>query len=195
MSITEATAAADPDDRARARRRVGQRLSLTREETAEPGRRRRLIFWICRYLPAEVAGTAAMIAAGLLVTFWTTAPVAIALAALVGESLGFYLVLAVTIYGEQAAQTVGGRHGRRRAVARTFALLLAEFGPAELLDSLLIRPAALVLGVLVLPDPVWGLLAGKLVADLVFYALAAGAFTLTDRAGLREARPRVEVAP
>ena len=135
-----------------------------------------------------------MIAAGLLVTLWTTAPVAIALAALVGESLGFYLVLAVTIYGEQASQTVTGSHGRGRAVTRTVALLLAEFGPAELLDSLLIRPAALVLGVLVLPDPVWGLLAGKLVADLVFYALAAGAFTLTDRTGLREARPRAEVA-
>ena len=50
-------------------------------------------------------------------------------------------------------------------------------------DSLLIRPAALFLGVLVLPDPVWGMLAGKIVADLVFYAIAAGAFTLTDRAG------------
>jgi hypothetical protein len=156
-------------------------------------RRRRLLFWVCRYLPAEVAGTAAMILAGLAVTFWTTSPIAIALAALVGESLGFYLVLAVTIYGEQAPQTVGGPHGRRRAVTRTLLLLLAEFGPAELLDSLLIRPAALFLGVLVLPDPVWGLLAGKVVADLVFYAMAAGAFTFTDRAGLRVARPAAEV--
>ena len=75
-------------------------------------------------------------------------------------------------------------------------LLLAEFGPAELLDSLLIRPAALFLGVLLLPDPVWGLLAGKIVADLVFYAMAAGAFTFTDRAGLRVVRgPQAEVAP
>jgi len=195
MSITEASTARADATTAPAVLTVEGGAVSADEEPAEPGRRRRrLVFWICRYLPAEVAGTAAMIVAGLLVTFWTTAPIAIALAALVGESLGFYLVLAVTIYGEQASQTVTGSHGRGRAVTRTFALLLAEFGPAELLDSLLIRPAALVLGVLVLPDPVWGLLAGKLVADLVFYALAAGAFTLTDRAGLREARPRVEVA-
>jgi len=164
-------------------------------EAVETGRRRRrLLFWIFRYLPAEVAGTAAMIAAGLLVTFWTTAPLAIALAAVVGESLGFYLVLAVTIYGEQAPQTIGAPHGRRWAVRRTLLLLLAEFGPAELLDSLLIRPAALFLGVLILADPVWGMLAGKIVADLVFYAFAAGAFTFTDRAGLRVARPRTGAA-
>jgi hypothetical protein len=166
------------------------------EGAAAPGRRRRrLLFWVRRYLPAEIAGTAAMIAAGMLVTLWTTAPIAIALAALLGESLGFYLVLAVTIYGEQAAQTRNGPHGRRRAATRTVLLLLAEFGPAELLDSLLIRPAALFLGVLVLPDAVWGLLAGKILADLVFYAMAAGAFTFTDRAGLRVVRPQAEVAP
>src|SRR4051812_41634264 len=110
-------------------------------EPVAPGRRRRLLFWVCRYLPAEIAGTAAMLVAGLLVTTWTTAPIAIAIAALLGESLGFYLVLAVAIYGEQAAQTLGAPHGRRRAVTRTLLLLLAEFGPSELLDSLLIRPA------------------------------------------------------
>jgi hypothetical protein len=159
---------------------------------AEP--RRRLLFWIRRYLPAEIAGTAAMLIAGLLVTAWTTAPVAIAFAALLGESLGFYLVLAGSIYAEQSAQTAAGAHAQRRAITRTLLLLLAEFGPAELLDSLLIRPAALLLGVLVLPGPVWGLLAGKIVADLLFYALAAGAFTLTDRTGLRVAHPRREVA-
>ena len=62
-------------------------------------------------------------------------------------------------------------------------LLVAEFGVAELLDTLLIRPAALMLGVWLLPDPLWGLLAGKVVADIVFYAIAAGAFTVTARPG------------
>ena len=44
------------------------------------------------------------------------------------------------------------------------------------------------LGVWLLPDPVWGLLAGKVVADIIFYAIAAGAFTVTDKAGLRDGR-------
>lgn len=142
------------------------------------------VFWVVRYLPAEIVGTAAMLLAGTLVTIWTDNAVAVALAALVGESLGFYGVLAVTIYSEQArvAQSL------RAAIGRTGLLLIAEFGLAELLDTLVIRPVALMLGVWLLSDPFWGLLAGKVAADIVFYAVAAGAFTVTDNTGLRESR-------
>jgi hypothetical protein len=158
------------------------------QTAAAPPRRRGLVFWIVRYLPAEIVGTAAMIAAGLAVTVWTDQPALIAFAALLGEIVGFYIVLAITIYAEQAPIS----DSRRRALIRTFLLLIAEFGAAELLDTLLIRPAALLVGVLLLPDPMWGLLAGKVVADVIFYAIAAGAFTLTAKAGLRERRPSRE---
>jgi hypothetical protein len=149
-------------------------------------RRRGLVFWIVRYLPAEVVGTAAMVFAGLLATVWTDAAPLIALAALVGEIIGFYAVLAVTIFIEQAQVTAT----RRRAAGRTLMLLVAEFGAAEMLDTLLIRPAALMLGVWLIPDPLWGVLAGKVAADIVFYAIAAGAFTVTAKAGLRDGRRR-----
>jgi hypothetical protein len=148
-------------------------------------RRRGIAFWIVRYLPAEIVGTAAMVLAGLAVTVWTDAPALIALAALVGESLGFYLVLAITIYAEQTSVTPGWR----RALGRTLLLLVAEFGAAEILDTLLIRPAALMLGVWLVPDPMWGLLLGKVLADAIFYTIAAGAFTVTARTGLRNGRP------
>lgn len=160
---------------------------LTQAADATP-RRRGIVFWLVRYLPAEIVGTAAMVIAGLVVTIWTDNAAVIALAALVGEIIGFYTVLAITIYAEQVqvAQTI------RAAVGRTGLLLVAEFGIAEVLDTLLIRPAALMLGVWLLPDPLWGLLAGKIVADVVFYAIAAGAFTVTDKAGLRDGRRRQE---
>jgi len=153
--------------------------ALARPRTAAPLRpaRRGLVFWIVRYLPAEIAGTAAMIMAGLVVTTWTDAPAAIGLAALLGGMVGFYVVLAVTIYAEQteSAATFGS------AVTRTGLLLLAVVGTAELLDVLLIRPIALIVGVWLAPDPLWGLLGGKLVADVIFYSLAAGAVTATQR--------------
>jgi hypothetical protein len=152
---------------------------------AAPQKQRRgLVFWIVRYLPAEIAGTAAMVLAGLAVTIWTDSPALIAVAALLGEIVGFYLVLAITIYAEQAPVSPN----RRRAVGRTFLLLVAEFGVAEVLDTLLIRPAALMIGVWLIPDPLWGLLAGKIFADIIFYAIAAGAFTVTAKAGLRAGR-------
>lgn len=157
---------------------------------AEP-RRRGFVFWVVRYLPAEIVGTAAMIMAGLGITIWTDSPALIAIAALLGEIVGFYLVLAITIYIEQQAVSANWR----RAMIRTFFLLVAEFGAAELLDTLLIRPAALVAGVWLLPDPMWGLLAGKVFADVIFYAIAAGAFTLTDKTGLRDGRRSRERTP
>ncbi|HYJ51309.1 MAG TPA: hypothetical protein VEX12_15445 [Microbacterium sp.] len=162
-------------------------------ETANPvdePRRRGFAFWIVRYLPAEIVGTAAMIMAGLGVTIWTDSPALIAIAALLGEIVGFYLVLAITIYIEQQSVSADWR----RAIVRTFLLLVAEFGVAELLDTLLIRPAALVVGVWLLPDPMWGLLVGKVFADVIFYAIAAGAFTLTAKTGLRDGRRSREQA-
>ena len=163
--------------------------SLSRS-TEQATQGRGIGFWIVRYLPAEIAGTAAMILAGLGVTFWTDNPAIIALAALIGEIIGFYVVLILVIYFEQS-RVVGGH---RRAFARTMVLLIAEFGAAELLDTLLIRPAALLLGVWLVKDPVWGLLAGKVVADVIFYAIAAGAFTITDKTGLRDRRVQEGVA-
>lgn len=171
---------------------VEHAASAAIEEVADDGNRtgHGIRFWIHRYLPAEIVGTAALILAGFGVTAWTDAPAVIAIAALIGESIGFYAVLAFTVYLEQIRVVRPGRgitRSRRRAGVRTLLLLAAEFGPSELLDSLVIRPAALVLGVWLIPDPFWGLLAGKVVADIVFYAIAAGAFTVTDRTGLRGA--------
>ena len=102
--------------------------------------------------------------------------------AAVAGALLYYAVLAITIYIEQAPVS----RNRRVALGRTMMLLVAEFGVAELLDTLLLRPALLLAGVWLLGDPLWGLLAGKVVADIVFYAIAAGAFTITARTGLRD---------
>ncbi|GAA5202570.1 hypothetical protein [Microbacterium jejuense] len=158
--------------------------SADQTDTARPTRG--LAFWVVRYVPAELAGTAAMVIAGLLATMWTDVPALIALAALIGEIIGFYALLAVTVYLEQVQVTSTWR----QAAGRTALLLVAEFGAAELLDTLLIRPAALLVGVWLIPDPLWGMLAGKIAADIVFYAMAAGAFTLTARTGLRDGSRR-----
>ena len=54
--------------------------------------------------------------------------------------------------------------------------LLREFGPAEALDSFALRPLAMYAGPLVTGDLLTGTLLGKVVADLVFYAIAACAY-------------------
>ncbi|GAA2010377.1 hypothetical protein [Microbacterium ulmi] len=146
--------------------------------------------WICRYLPAQVVGTAALVLAGVGATFWTSSPVVIALAALAGESIGFTVVLALTIILDQPNASARGH----RADDRTARILGTHVGTAVAVDRLLVRPVALLLGVWLLSDPVWGLLAGKLVADVVF-AASAGSFSRARRTRLRGSRVAGERGP
>lgn len=154
-----------------------------------PRRWTRLWFWVRRYLPAEIAGTLAVVAAGLVVHDWSGSPLVTAGAATIAESFGFYAVIAVGIHREQRAVA----RTRRAAASRSLLLIVAEFGPAELLDSLLVRPGLIALAVWLLPGTLWALLVGKIFADLVFYVIAAGAFTITERTGLRQGTGTPEV--
>jgi hypothetical protein len=47
-----------------------------------------------------------------------------------------------------------------------------EFGPAELIDSVAIRPAAFYVGPLLFDSTVGGWIFGKLVSDVAFYLFA-----------------------
>jgi hypothetical protein len=59
--------------------------------------------------------------------------------------------------------------------------LAIEFGPAELLDSLLMRPIALTIGLTVMDSPILGALLGKLAADIVFYVPTIVSYELLNR--------------
>lgn len=158
------------------------------DEVASPpwGRGRRLVrqmlFWIRRYLPAELVGTASLFLASWVAEGLGAGVVLIAYAAVIGESLGFYAVLGVAVYREQRRLAPEGR--RTTLLRRTLLLLLAECGPAELLDSTLMRPLVLVISMYLLPAG-WALLVGKIVADVVFYITAGLCYTLTIRLRLR----------
>jgi hypothetical protein len=119
--------------------------------------------WLRRYLPAELICTPLALLCGSVTAELTGSSAAAALAATWGENLGFY--------GMMLGRELATRGGLRAlpAAARD---LFVEFGPAEALDSFLLRPATLYVGVTLAPAPVLGLFVGKLVADLGFYAPA-----------------------
>ncbi|HEY8198003.1 MAG TPA: FHA domain-containing protein [Gemmatimonadales bacterium] len=125
--------------------------------------------WVKRYGPSEVAGIAMALGASWLLQQATDNVLATAYAASVGEALGFYGSL-VTREMIQEAYHAGARRAPYGAseMIRTWRGLFLEFGPAELLDSGLIRPLAMAVGTRMLG---WGLgvVAGKGLADLVFY--------------------------
>jgi hypothetical protein len=119
--------------------------------------------WLRRYLPAELAGTtSALLCAWLASSFTPNAAVA-ALAFTWGENLAYY--------GLMLGRELRGRRGAR-AIGHAVRNLALEFGPAEALDSFLLRPACLLAALSLVPRPELGLIAGKLAADVTFYAPA-----------------------
>jgi hypothetical protein len=159
-------------------------------ELARPRWTRRAWFWVRRYGPAELACLITMLAASIGAARVTDSPPLLAVAAIAGATVGFYGVLLTAVLREQSALLAGQPRRVRRACVRTVGLLAAEFGVAEIADTFFLRPALMILGVILVGDAVWGLLLGKIVADVLFYVISGACFRLTQRSGIRLPRVR-----
>jgi hypothetical protein len=135
-------------------------MDATRMRPA-PQRRGRIRLWLRRYAPAEVAAALGAVASAAGADQFGM-PAATAYAATIGSGIAFYAVLLVHDVRRPGLRTVG-------SAARGLAV---EFGPAEVLDTLAVRPGAMLLGPLLLGGVTIGVLAGKVAADVVFYAIA-----------------------
>jgi hypothetical protein len=125
--------------------------------------------WLRRYGTAEVVGIGAALIAARLAESAGLHAIALAYAATIGENLGFYgtIVARQVAHDVRLARAVGDRYTGRR-IWKTTRDILIEFGPAELLDSFVIRPLAMGVGVRFLGRN-FGVILGKLVADITFY--------------------------
>jgi hypothetical protein len=150
----------------------------------------RWAFWVRRYGPAEVACLATMLAASVVAARLTSSPPLLAASAITGATIGFYGVLVVTVVREQRRLlTPDLPRYAVRVASRTTLLLSAEFGVAELLDTFVWRPVLMVSAVVLLGEPLWGLLAGKAAADVLFYVVSALGYRMTELTGIRTPRP------
>ncbi len=145
--------------------------------------------WIGRYLVAELAGLTTALLAALAVTSWDPDRLAIAAyASALGEGVGFYAGFLIVRY---LREEIDGPPRRRIAVI--VAAAVVEFGPAEIVDTALIRPAAMFLGSLATGNVIIGVLIGKVAADIVFYGLAITSYEVLVRRFLRRFRRSVSV--
>lgn len=152
-----------------------------------------MVQWIARYLPLEVLGTVTAVAGSWAAYEASGSIVVAALAGTIAEGVGYYALVVIRgIRGHLASQRVsrvGRRSGRAAfAIALTLRGMLAEFGPAEVLDTFLVRPALLIAAAAWLgPNPTaW--LVGKIAADVVFYVVAIASFELGRRVILPDDR-------
>ena len=136
--------------------------------------RGRMLVWLRRYLPPELAGTTAALVAALAVARHGAGDAV--LAASWAEGAGFYALVVARELRLQAA-----RRRPAAALAVTVREVVAEFGLAEAVDTILLRPLAMYAAAGLLGNLVAGVIAGKLLADVAFYGLAIPAYELRLR--------------
>lgn len=130
--------------------------------------------WLARFLPAEALGLVGSYLGYALCIRAGLPPLAAAYGAAFGENIGYYGAVCVRDWFALPAD--------KRSAGRVLRAMGHDFGLAEALDTLLIRPAATLAGVHLMGQAI-GIAAGKIVSDLVFYALA---ITLWERRRARE---------
>jgi hypothetical protein len=131
--------------------------------------------WLGRYGVAEVLGTAGALGGAELGFALSGNIVVGAYAGALGENLGFYGTMIWRLWRRaRRAQPELAAVATLLDVSRT---LVLEFGPAELLDTGIIRPLAMGLGMEAL-GRFWGALAGKLVGDALFYIPVIASYEL-----------------
>jgi len=152
-----------------------------------PAWRGRLREWLRRYLPAELLGTATALIGGLIAYEATGSLATAAIVASLSECVGYYgyfSLLEIRRHRDSVVKaTAAERPHKPPLLATIHAIrdLIIEFGPAELLDGVLLRPFLMFVGPQLLGGVAVGLLAGKIAADVVFYALAAVGYELVKR--------------
>ena len=175
----------EPVEHAGWRRESGRRSTGKRQLMADldaaPGLHVRE--WVRRYWLGEVVGTLAAIGGSWLLDRLTGNPIAAAYGGSVGESIGFYGVVTLRemLQDAHAAGTRQAPYDAPAALATTRKIFL-EFGPAELLDTALLRPALMGLGTQLLGRDL-GVLAGKLLADVAFYLPVIAAYEWRKKSG------------
>jgi len=140
--------------------------------------RRKGAEWLERYGIAEVAGLCTAVIGSFVVRALTGSEIAAAYGGAMGENVGYYGVIIgrEVVRDQRAAFALNRRYGLSGA-ARTARNLLFEFGLAELLDSTVLRPLAMGLGVRYFGRAL-GVVVGKFAADVTFYVPVICAYEL-----------------
>lgn len=131
--------------------------------------------WFGRYWPAELAGTVTLLLTALGASTAGASPIALALLATWSENLGYYGALLVR---EERVQRRTSSRGHGLATLVSVRNVIFEFGPAEALDTLLVRPALMYAFPQLTGSAAIGVMLGKLAADAVFYVPVIASYEL-----------------
>lgn len=130
-------------------------------------------YWLRRYWLADVLGSLGMWLGVSTAAYMGANVITIAIVGSWCEFASYYTPLLVREYRLQ-------RQSKQRAAAiwRALRNLLLEFGPAELFDTSLIRPALLTAAMQLLPTMLSAIVVGVLASDFVYYTIVITSYEL-----------------
>ncbi len=138
--------------------------------------------WIRRYAWAEVISTLLTFLFGWASSCVTKNSVAIAYAGTFGAAAGFYgFIFRRDISNSYLKHETETIRVKILLIATCLRNMGFEFGLAELLDFLAVRPFCLLYGPLILNNYFWGILAGKTVADIIFFTISILMFEIRKK--------------
>jgi hypothetical protein len=134
--------------------------------------RQKIMEWVRRYLPCEIAGTVGEIGGAAVAYLLTGSMAAAAITATVGASAGYYAAAYTSAVRWAYREHSHRAWAPRIVVANLFALrsIAIEFGPAELIDTVAVRPVAYYLAPILFDNVVVGWIFAKFFSDIGFYA-------------------------
>jgi hypothetical protein len=135
-----------------------------------------------RYLPAEIIGTLTAIGAASIAHLFSDNHVFIAYIATLGEAVGFFS----TIFIQQfltfsKKRKIENKQFSLSDISKIISHVLLEFGPAEILDSLVLRPFFMYLFPSLVKNFTLGILLGKIAGDITFYLLVILSYEMQKR--------------
>ena len=138
--------------------------------------------WLKRYLPAEIIGTVTAVAAACITHLFSDNLIFIAYAGSLGEGIGFYS----TVFIQHVVLFSKGRRRENKTVSfsdlsKITGHIVLEFGPAGLIDGLLLRPFFLYLLPILMQNFTLGILVGKIAGDVTFYILVILSYEIHKR--------------
>ena len=126
--------------------------------------------WLKRYLPANILSTIITLLTVLIVLKLTGNNVLAAFLGSIFESIAYYgFILTRDVIETKKKYSKEKRKYTTKSFLKNIRNLFLEFGLAEIMDTLIIRPFFLYVCPIVLGSVTIGTLVGKYIADILFY--------------------------
>jgi len=138
--------------------------------------------WLSRYLPAEIIGTITALIAACVTQFFYQNLVFTAYIGSFGEAFGFYSTILIrNILTENKKHKIEKKVFSFSDFTKIVAHIVLEFGPAGIIDGLILRPFFMYLFPVILKNFTLGIFIGKITGDFTFYFLVILSYEMKNR--------------